>query len=207
MSATGEEPLPLTKFILSPPFVREHNATGVFGALVSREAYKAAYWRAWDESGIDALLCPATPGPANRPEQIQYWGYTSQWNLLDYPGVVMPTRIFADAMIDEDYDRLDRIEVGEWQSYGQEDDIYRAECECQRELTHASRTHVSFPSNERSRTPSSVAHPKTRAIGPCSTARPSACSWLASATRSCSTRPRLSLASVCQTNRRGHVSS
>lgn len=36
------------------------------------------------------ILCPASFGAATPHEQSKYWGYTSQWNLLDYPGVVFP---------------------------------------------------------------------------------------------------------------------
>lgn len=36
------------------------------------------------------ILCPPSFGSAPPHEQSRYWGYTSQWNLLDYPGAVFP---------------------------------------------------------------------------------------------------------------------
>lgn len=36
------------------------------------------------------ILCPASFGAATPHEQSKYWGYTSHWNMLDYPGVVFP---------------------------------------------------------------------------------------------------------------------
>ena len=39
---------------------------------------------------MDVILCPAYPTPAPLHDTSRYWGYTSIWNLLDYPGVVFP---------------------------------------------------------------------------------------------------------------------
>lgn len=54
------------------------------------------YARAWTETGkddgreVDVILCPPSFGAAAPHEQSRYWGYTSNWNLVDYPGVVFP---------------------------------------------------------------------------------------------------------------------
>jgi len=39
---------------------------------------------------VDVILCPVGPGVAPKIDTSRYWGYTSQWNLLDYPAVVFP---------------------------------------------------------------------------------------------------------------------
>lgn len=39
---------------------------------------------------MDVILCPPSFGAATPHDQSRYWGYTSHWNLLDYPGVVFP---------------------------------------------------------------------------------------------------------------------
>ena len=44
----------------------------------------------WNASGIDVLLCPVTPGAAPPLDCSRYWGYSSVWNLLDYPALVFP---------------------------------------------------------------------------------------------------------------------
>ena len=54
---------------------------------------------------MDVILCPAGPGAAPLLECSRYWGYTTQWNLLDYPALVFPvTKV--DSTVDvreEDY--------------------------------------------------------------------------------------------------------
>lgn len=39
---------------------------------------------------MDVILCPYLPTPAPPLETTRYWGYTSIWNLLDYPAAVFP---------------------------------------------------------------------------------------------------------------------
>lgn len=39
---------------------------------------------------MDVILCPPSFGAATPHDQSRYWGYTAQWNLLDYPGAVFP---------------------------------------------------------------------------------------------------------------------
>lgn len=39
---------------------------------------------------VDVILCPVGPGVAPKHNTSRYWGYTSQWNLLDYPAVTFP---------------------------------------------------------------------------------------------------------------------
>lgn len=39
------------------------------------------------------ILCPASFGAAPPHGQSRYWGYTSNWNLLDYPGAVFPVTV------------------------------------------------------------------------------------------------------------------
>lgn len=41
----------------------------------------------------DLILCPAGPGCALPLNTSKYWPYTSQWNLLDYPAIVFPTKM------------------------------------------------------------------------------------------------------------------
>jgi len=62
----------------------------------ARDEYRASYARAWNATGdngdneVDVILCPASFGAATPHEQGKYWGYTAQWNLLDYPAAVFP---------------------------------------------------------------------------------------------------------------------
>lgn len=52
------------------------------------------------EGMMDVIFCPAGPGPAPPLNGSKYWGCTSQWNLLDYPAVVLPVTTF-DSTVDQ----------------------------------------------------------------------------------------------------------
>lgn len=124
--ATGEPLLPLTEFILSAPFVRpatadldaegvetgrkpdEMSATDVWATVRTREAFRKEFLARWNELALDCLLCPVMGSVAPRPGKIKYWGYTSVFNLVDYPGVVFPSGLQADSQIDEQYETSDR---------------------------------------------------------------------------------------------------
>ena len=82
-----------------------------------REAYRAEYARLWGD--VDVILCPVGPGVAPVLDGARYWGYTAQWNLLDYPAVVFP---------------VDRVDVGvdgveEYVPRNREDRVNYESCE------------------------------------------------------------------------------
>ena len=54
------------------------------------------------EGEVDVILCPATPSAAPQHDTARYWGYTSQWNLLDYPCAIFPA-----SFVDQEKDRKD----------------------------------------------------------------------------------------------------
>ncbi|KAH7928659.1 amidase [Leucogyrophana mollusca] len=54
----------------------------------------------WNKMGCDVVLCPPYPGTACQHDTAKYWGYTTIWNLLDYPGTVFPTGLTADPSVD-----------------------------------------------------------------------------------------------------------
>ena len=77
------------------PHVREHTIRTLWDAIIARQDYRARYaalWNATAEEGgmVDIILCPVGPGVAPKLDCARYWGYTSQWNLLDYPALVFP---------------------------------------------------------------------------------------------------------------------
>lgn len=75
---------------------REVRLTDIKQRTAERDAYRDFYARVWtdtaadDGTEVDVILCPPSFGAATPHEQSRYWGYTSQWNLLDYPGAVFP---------------------------------------------------------------------------------------------------------------------
>ncbi|KAI0596818.1 acetamidase [Biscogniauxia sp. FL1348] len=98
IESSGEPWRPLSRWILKEnPHVREHTIPSLWAANRERDAYRAQYAQRWSDAAadgrpVDAVLCPVGPGAAPKLETSRYWGYTAQWNLLDYPAVVFPTR-------------------------------------------------------------------------------------------------------------------
>ncbi|KAJ8100144.1 amidase signature domain-containing protein [Lipomyces tetrasporus] len=97
LGESGEPILPLTKFIIQEqPSVKNLTQHELWERCVQRDQYRDAYARAWTNTGaedgreIDVILCPASFGAATPHDQSRYWGYTANWNLLDYPGAVFP---------------------------------------------------------------------------------------------------------------------
>ncbi|KAJ8591601.1 amidase [Rhizopogon salebrosus TDB-379] len=96
----GEEMLPLTEWVISPPHVRAHDAAQVWKLRATRDAFRREYSDHWRSQNVDVVLCPPFPGTASRHDTAKYWGYTAIWNLLDYPGTAFPSGLVADPAID-----------------------------------------------------------------------------------------------------------
>ena len=91
IDSSGEPWRPLSKWILKEnPCVKKLSPAELSYWLEEREVYRKEYALHWNKLGIDALLCPVGPGVAPKHNTAKYWNYTSQWNLLDYPGVAFP---------------------------------------------------------------------------------------------------------------------
>lgn len=117
MAASGEPWRPLTKWIIKEnPCVKKLSMQELWYWQEEREAYRAEYARLWSgtatawngdtgepESIMDVILCPAGPGVAPLHNTAKYWGYTSQWNLLDYPALVFPV-----SKVDTKVDKVER---------------------------------------------------------------------------------------------------
>ncbi|KAL6307831.1 amidase signature domain-containing protein [Sparassis latifolia] len=96
----GEDSLPLTDWVISPPYTKNHTPAEMWALGDKVDKYRREYSDHWRASGIDVLLCAPFPGTANPHDTARYWGYTAVWNLLDYPGVVFPSGLKADPAID-----------------------------------------------------------------------------------------------------------
>ena len=67
-----------------------------------RDTLRSEYLAHFNAQDVDFILCPVGPGPAPQHHTSKYWGYTSAWNLLDYPAAVFPTGLRADPTLDTD---------------------------------------------------------------------------------------------------------
>lgn len=94
--------------------------------VAEREGYKAEFFDAWNESGIDILLSVPNATPAfphkGLYESISSCGYTFMFNLLDYAAGVLPV-----TRVNKELDRLpqgfkpkNRIERGAYVNYDAE---------------------------------------------------------------------------------------
>jgi amidase len=103
IAESGEPWRPLTTWILKENSgVKKLSPQKLYYWQEEREAYRKEYAKVWNETAtgkdekgglvgiIDVILCPVGPGVAPKHDTAKYWGYTSQWNLLDYPAVVFP---------------------------------------------------------------------------------------------------------------------
>ncbi|KAL5414614.1 hypothetical protein PMIN03_003114 [Paraphaeosphaeria minitans] len=91
INSSGEPWRPLSEWIITQnSCVKKLDVGELTYWLEEREAYRKEYALHWNELGVDAVLCPVNPGVAPIHNTAKYWSYTSQWNLLDYPGVAFP---------------------------------------------------------------------------------------------------------------------
>ncbi|KAK8043061.1 hypothetical protein PG994_013544 [Apiospora phragmitis] len=92
INASGEPWQPLSKWIVQEnPHLKKHDVTSLWSACAERDEYRQEYAELWNKKAdVDVILCPVGPGVAPKLNAARYWGYTSQWNLLDYPAVVFP---------------------------------------------------------------------------------------------------------------------
>lgn len=83
------------------PYIRHHTLHEVWEWTGKRDVYRAEYLKRWNETtgkenpscyedAMDVLLCPNFPGGAFPIDQTKYWGYTSIFNILDFPGLAFP---------------------------------------------------------------------------------------------------------------------
>ncbi|KAH7370700.1 amidase signature domain-containing protein [Rhexocercosporidium sp. MPI-PUGE-AT-0058] len=103
IAESGEPWLPLTRWIIKGnPCVKKLSPQKLYYWQEEREAYRKEYAKAWTDTAtgvnvmgrgtgmVDVILCPVGPGVAPKHNTARYWGYSSQWNLLDYPAVSFP---------------------------------------------------------------------------------------------------------------------
>lgn len=102
IDSSGEPWRPLSEFIIKNPLVEAHTVSSLYQATVKRDKYRTEYAQLWNstatstgpngesEEMVDVILCPVGPGVAPKLDTAFWWGYTSQWNLLNYPALVFP---------------------------------------------------------------------------------------------------------------------
>ncbi|KAJ3531999.1 hypothetical protein NM688_g7491 [Phlebia brevispora] len=92
--------VPQTEWIMAqvPNGGKPFTVDEIFRLNLAREAFRTKIAQHWNstrtrtESGrpIDAILSPVAPTLAPPHDTTRWWGYTSYWNLMDYPAAVFP---------------------------------------------------------------------------------------------------------------------
>ncbi|RFU27849.1 hypothetical protein B7463_g8504, partial [Scytalidium lignicola] len=78
--------------------------------IANKYDYETSYLRRWQAAGLDALIMPVTPWVGYKPwtwvKSHQYVGYTSIWNLLDWPALAVPVTTVTkekDEMVSQEW--------------------------------------------------------------------------------------------------------
>lgn len=98
ITAAGEPIHPLSAWIWKD--AEPHGmqtASEVSAMRGERDRFRIAFAKAWEEQDVDVVIGPAFVGPASAHDTAFYWTYTSLYNFVDYPGVVFPTPVKAEA--------------------------------------------------------------------------------------------------------------
>ncbi|KAM4056607.1 amidase [Hirsutella rhossiliensis] len=97
--AAGNEPmLPSAKRLIEDPIVRELSIEETWKLNIARDIYRFDYLQKWAKTAsqsasgkpMDVLICPVSSVNSTPHDVKPWWGYGSQWNLLDYPAGVLP---------------------------------------------------------------------------------------------------------------------
>lgn len=120
MERSGEPALPQTEWILSGEHVASLEPKDIWKWNIEKVKYRKDHLAHWLSQGApDAVIAPVFPGPACKPRTSRYWGYTAQWNLLDYPGIVFPVTT-VDPKLDtpvKDYKPRNEMDEFVWKQY------------------------------------------------------------------------------------------
>ncbi|KAH6887492.1 amidase signature domain-containing protein [Thelonectria olida] len=103
LEATKEPMFPLTQWIIKDAEGTELTSEGVLQQRVTRDTFRCDFAEHWESQDVDIVICPVFVGPACEHDKAFYWNYTAFWNYVDYPGVVVPTPVKAQAKGVESY--------------------------------------------------------------------------------------------------------
>jgi amidase len=104
LEEAGEPTIPQFEHNFNVFKTRELTVPELFKHNTAQAAYKAAFQLAWDAHRIDCILSPCAPMAGVPHDFPVWWGYTTIWNLLDYPSIIMPIKDFKINAIDDPKD-------------------------------------------------------------------------------------------------------
>jgi amidase len=107
---SGEEPIPQLA-ILGADSSTQATAFEVAATFVAKRELQKIYMEYWNSTAdltstgrpVDAILAPAMPFAAARPNKFVFYGYTVAINALDYTAAVLPV-----TKVDKTIDVIDK---------------------------------------------------------------------------------------------------
>ncbi|KAF5637916.1 hypothetical protein F52700_4619 [Fusarium sp. NRRL 52700] len=109
LEESGEPIIPAFADLLKVFNVRKLPSSEILQLSGKVRDYKEQFLAAWDRTAhygrpIDALICPPAPGVGYPHDFNTYWGYTSLFNLIDYPAAILP---ISELKVSSEEDPLD----------------------------------------------------------------------------------------------------
>lgn len=95
LALSNEPPIPQFAYNHGTFKIKELTVPELFELNGQQAAFKLAFQEAFDAQQIDVILCPCAPMVGVPHDFPLWWGYTTVWNMLDYPSVVMPVKNFT----------------------------------------------------------------------------------------------------------------
>ncbi|KAL4791068.1 amidase [Aspergillus venezuelensis] len=96
--------------------------------LQARSKYKEVLADAWDATAsqtstggpIDGLICPASPMAGYPHDFLPWWGYTTLFNLVDYPSSILPVKDFRISKTHDPKDNFYKVQDNQFDRECQE---------------------------------------------------------------------------------------
>ena len=114
LAASGEPEHFLSTAVLDKASDSSH-VSQISMLRAERDDFRREMAAHWNEQDVDLVLMPVFVGPAPAHDTGIYKGYTSVWNLVDYPAVAIPTPLVAHAKGVEKY--ADQQDIGKEDQY------------------------------------------------------------------------------------------
>ncbi|GES63656.1 amidase family protein [Aspergillus terreus] len=104
LAASGEPMFSSAKRLLNDPINKMRDIHDIWRLHTARDVYRTEYLAHWnatasltrDKKPIDVILCPASCVQGTPHNVKPWWGYCSQWNLLDYPSGILPAGVVRE---------------------------------------------------------------------------------------------------------------
>ncbi|KAF2802433.1 amidase [Mytilinidion resinicola] len=126
LGLSGEPPIPQIA-LYGDKAIEQFKASEIAAVNVTIRELRKEYMEYWNSTKeltgtgrpVDAVICPAAPFPAARPEKYHYYGYTTFVNLLDYTAVVVPVTTVDKEVdkLDESFEPASKIDKACYESY------------------------------------------------------------------------------------------